>query len=224
MIPKTIHYCWFGGKEKPAEFLHWFQTWKRFLPDYHIKEWNESNFDINICPYSHQAYAMRSYAHVSDVCRAYALSTYGGIYFDTDIEVCRNLDSFLTHRSFAGMESHLVGTGVIGAEPHTLWVGKLMDYYRHTNFINRWGHPVRTPNTRILTERVLPLIDKAHWPTIYPIGTFGGINPDNGTPLVTPDAACIHHFTASWRSKRTLSSRITTIIKGLAVRHLNLYR
>ncbi len=224
MIPKTIHYCWFGGKDKPAEFTHWLKTWKFYLPDYEIKEWNETNFDIGICAYSREAYAMRSYAHVSDVCRAHVLSCEGGIYFDTDIEVCRNLDSYLAHHSFAGMESHLVGTGVLGTEPGTPWVAKLMDYYRHTHFINRWGHPVRTPNTRILTERVLPLIDKNKWPAIYPIGTFGGINPDNGAPLVSPDAACIHHFSASWRTKRTLANRIATIIKGLAVRHLKLSR
>ena len=87
MIPKIIHYCWFGGKPKPKETLEYIETWRKFFPDYEIKEWNESNFDYKAYRYTHEAYLVKKFAYVSDVCRLKALYDYGGIYFDTDVKV-----------------------------------------------------------------------------------------------------------------------------------------
>ena len=100
MIPKTIHYCWFGGAEKPTLIKHCIRSWKKRLPDYEIKEWNESNFDTNMAPFCQEAYAARKYAFVADFCRVYALATEGGIYMDTDIIVLKSFDKFLDYYIF----------------------------------------------------------------------------------------------------------------------------
>lgn len=95
MIPKIIHYCWFGGKEKPESAQKCIRSWKKFFPDYEIKEWNESNFDVNMIPYTKAAYEAKKYAFVSDFARFWVLYHYGGVYFDTDVEVIRNMDDLL---------------------------------------------------------------------------------------------------------------------------------
>ena len=84
MIPKIIHYCWFGGKPKPRDVEYCLSTWRKFCPDYTIKEWNEGNFDVHINRYCEEAYANKKWAFVSDVARLYALIHEGGIYMDTD--------------------------------------------------------------------------------------------------------------------------------------------
>ena len=87
MIPKIIHYCWFGGKKKPRVIRKCIKSWKRFFPDFEIKEWNESNFDVNCCEYVKEAYKQKRYAFVSDYCRFYVLYKHGGMYLDTDVFV-----------------------------------------------------------------------------------------------------------------------------------------
>lgn len=221
MIPKKIHYCWFGMGIKPPEFDRYLAGWRRLLPDYEIKEWNEENFDIDCCDYVREAYAMRSFAHVSDVCRVYALYHEGGVYLDTDVELLKPFGPLLGDGSFVGREdSHLLGTAVIGAEPEEEWIGKFLEYYKRRHFINAWGHPVRTPNTKILTETILPEMDEALWPKIYPANYFCGINWENHQPIVDCETVSVHHFAASWKRKRTMVTRIKTILKGLKTRYL----
>lgn len=220
MIPKIIHYCWFGGKEKSEEFSQLFEGWKKLLPDYEFKEWNESNFDVNELIYSREAYKLKDYAHVSDVCRVYALYKYGGVYIDTDVELLKSFDPYLTLKSFLGVECDYVGTCVIGSLPKQLWVEKFLDYYKKTHFVNIWGHAVRTPNPLILTKRVFPSIRIVDYPTIFPIDYFCGINLETNEKIKTPNTVSIHHFAASWRYKKTFSDRIRKIIKGLKIRYL----
>ena len=95
MIPKIIHYCWFGKKPLPKLALKCIASWKKFLPDYEIKEWNEDNFDVNQIPYTSEAYACKKYAFVSDYARFKIMYEYGGIYFDTDVEVIKPLDDII---------------------------------------------------------------------------------------------------------------------------------
>ena len=97
MIPKTIHYCWFGGKEKPEGVLRMIASWRKHCPDYEIREWNETNFDIHLNRYTEEAYKQQKWAFVSDVARLWALVHHGGIYMDTDVEVVRSLDGLLTN-------------------------------------------------------------------------------------------------------------------------------
>lgn len=220
MIPKTIHYCWFGRKPKPESIVRYMESWKRHLPDYTITEWNEDNFDIDICRYSREAYEAGDYAHVSDVCRVYVLHKYGGIYLDTDVEVLKPFDSFLNFRSFAGVEAYNVCTAVVGAEAGCSWLETFLNYYSRQHFINMFGHAVRTPNTDILTHTILPGIPADTWPAIFPIDFFCGKDYSTGQLYVTANTVSIHHYEASWRKRRTLPVRVRNIIKGLKTRYL----
>ena len=97
MIPKVIHYCWFGRGPKGDLANKCIESWKRFLPDYEIKEWNEDNFDVNMYQYTKEALENKKYAFVTDVVRLYALYTEGGVYMDTDVEVLKSFNPFLHH-------------------------------------------------------------------------------------------------------------------------------
>lgn len=106
MIPKIIHYCWFGRGSLPELAQKCIASWKKYLPDYEIKEWNEDNFDVNIIPYTAEAYAQKKYAFVSDYARFWILYKYGGIYFDTDVEVIRSIDDIIAKGNFMGFETN----------------------------------------------------------------------------------------------------------------------
>ena len=105
MIPKIIHYCWFGGAPLPRLACKCIDSWKKFFPNYEIREWNEENFDVDRLPFTREAYAAKKYAYVSDVARFYILYHEGGIYFDTDVEIAASFDDILTHGAFMGMQS-----------------------------------------------------------------------------------------------------------------------
>mgnify|MGYP001644804644 FL=1 len=105
MIPKIIHYCWFGGHPLPASALKCIESWRKYCPDYEIKEWNESNYDVNKIPYISQAYEVKKYAFVSDYARFDILYQYGGVYFDTDVEVIKPIDEIIEKGAFFGMET-----------------------------------------------------------------------------------------------------------------------
>ena len=135
MIPKIIHYCWFGGKEKPQSAIKCINSWKKFFPDYEIKEWNESNFDVHSIPYTHDAYEAKKYAFVSDYARFWILYRYGGLYFDTDVEVIRPMDDLIAKGSFMGCEidhgenySVAAGLGLAVVPGHPLYK-QFLDIY-----------------------------------------------------------------------------------------------
>ena len=114
MISKKIHYVWFGRGEKNERIKHCIESWKKYLPDYEIIEWNEDNFDINLNDFTKQAYESKKWAYVSDVARLWVLYNEGGIYFDTDVEVYQPLDIFLNQEGFMGFESeHYLSTATI---------------------------------------------------------------------------------------------------------------
>ena len=219
MIPKVIHYCWFGGKPKPEDVLRMIATWRRVMPDYEIREWNESNFDYGRYTYSREAYAMGDYAFVADVCRAYALTAEGGIYLDTDIEVLKPFDPYLGDRSFCGYEHQGIGTGVIGAAKGCPWTRRFLDFYSEKHYVNAFGHPVRTPNVRLLSEIILPSVAPEERPVVYPIDYFCARNWQTGEYQQTDNTVCIHHYVASWRRRRTLAQRIRILLRGLKTRY-----
>ena len=116
MIPKIIHYCWFGRGEKPELAKRCIASWRKFCPEFEIREWNEDNCDIHCCPYVEEAYTSKKYAFVTDYVRLYAMYMCGGVYMDTDVEVVRSLDKFLSCRAFSGFEStHYVPTGIMAS-------------------------------------------------------------------------------------------------------------
>ena len=113
-IPKVIHYVWMGKGTKSEFMLRCIDSWKKYLPDYEIVEWNEERFDVRSNPYTEEAYNCKKWAFVSDYVRLYALYTEGGVYMDTDVEVIKPLDRFLEHPAFSGFESRTdIPTGII---------------------------------------------------------------------------------------------------------------
>lgn len=137
MIQKKIHYVWFGKGEKDDRTKLCIESWKKYLPDYEIKEWNEDNFPMNINDFFIQAYKNKKWAFASDVARLYALYTEGGIYMDTDVEIYKPLDEFLNNKAFIGFEdTHYLSTATIGAEKGNPIIKTILDYYNCIDFKN----------------------------------------------------------------------------------------
>ena len=211
MIPKKIHYCWFGKGNLPESAKKYIESWKKYCPDYEIIEWNEENFDINSNEYVRQAYEMKKYAFVTDYVRLYALYNIGGIYMDTDVEVLKSLDSFLENKAFSGFEdSNLVPTGIMGAEKNNKWIKDLLDEYKDIKFIDKDGNMDLTTNvTRItnLTVKKYGLITKSSYQKLnngevvfYPFDYFCPKSWKTGKITLTNNSYTIHHFSGSWLS------------------------
>ena len=135
MIPKKIHYIWFGKGEKNERVKHCIESWKKYLPDYEIIEWNEDNFDINYNDFTKNAYESKKWAFVSDVARLWVLYNEGGIYMDTDVEVYKPLDEFLNNEGFTGFEDvHYPVTATLGAVKGNPVIKLMLDYYNCIDF------------------------------------------------------------------------------------------
>lgn len=207
MIPKIIHYCWFGRGEKPEQATKCIESWKKYLPDYIIKEWNEDNLDISQNQYVLEAYENRKYAFVTDYVRLYALFTEGGIYMDTDVEVLGSYNPFLHHHAFSGFETDgNVPTGMMAAEKGSLWAKELLDQYNDRKFVQDDGSLDMTTNTTVITNYMIEkgLIlnntyqDFPELCTMYPADYFCPKDHRTGKIRITKHTVCIHHFAGSW--------------------------
>lgn len=211
MIPKIIHYCWFGKNPLPKQVLHCIESWKKFLPDYEIKEWNEDNFDVNEIQFTREAYRLKRYAFVSDYVRIYALYHEGGIYIDTDVEVLKSFGNKIDNRSFMGIElrGRQIATAVLGSEPKEKWAADMMCYYQNMPFIKWWGKLNSTPNpllfNRLFEKYGFDYLDKEYvlenGTHLYPSMIFCGKDYETGNYIITEDTICVHHFAGSWVDK-----------------------
>ena len=151
MIPKIIHYCWFGRGQMPELALKCIESWKKYLPDYELRLWNEENFDIDSVPYVKEAYETRKYAFVTDYVRLWALEQEGGLYMDVDFEVYKSFDDLMEqYAAFAGYEGskkNPVMMGVIAAEAHHPWIQGMMATYADRRFLKEDSSLDMTPNT-----------------------------------------------------------------------------
>ena len=154
MIPKTIHYCWFGRNPKPKLAEKCIKSWKKYCPDYKIIEWNEDNFDIASAPlYVRQAYEAKKWAFVTDYVRLDVVYNHGGIYLDTDVELLKNLDAFLTDKAYFGFEHEYIATGLgFGAEKGAAILKELMQDYQSIPFVQQDGTQDMLPCTLRNTE------------------------------------------------------------------------
>jgi mannosyltransferase OCH1-like enzyme len=207
MIPKTIHYCWFGRGPKPADFLHYLAGWKKHLPDYRIIEWNEDNFDVQCCPYVAEAYEARKFAFVSDYARGHALFTQGGIYLDTDVEVLKSFNDLLDARSFWGFEAaNFVATSTIGAQPGHEMIKAYLDQYHTRHFVRPDGFFDQTTNVEVVTrlweQRGLARNDVRQvvggGNMFYPQAYFSPYDYTVGTTASLNQAYAIHHYAKTW--------------------------
>jgi hypothetical protein len=206
-IPRIIHFCWFGRGEKPKKIVKCMKSWRRFLKDYQFIEWNEDNFDINSNQYVKQAYEARKYAFVSDYVRLYALYKFGGVYMDTDVEVLKPLDRFLTHKAFSGFEDEKhVPTGIMASIKEHEWIKELLEYYHGKDFVRRDGSFDLTTNTNIITKSCLgygltpngEYQELTNGMALYPRTYFCPYDYINGANYITKDSYTIHHFAKSW--------------------------
>lgn len=210
MIPKIIHYCWFGGKEKPDLAKKCIESWHQILPEYEFIEWNETNFDFDKYAYAKQALEHKKYAFITDVVRLFALDSLGGIYMDTDVEVLKPLDNFLHHAAFSGFESNKsLPTGLMAAEKNSIWIKDLLKYYEGKSFIDNQGQPTLIPNTNIITAMMEDKgfilnnrkQEKENYVTFYPDDFFCAKSSETGELMITSNTYTIHHFAGSWLSK-----------------------
>jgi len=207
VIPKVIHYCWFGRGSMPGLALKCIDSWKQFLPDYELKLWNEDNFDVNSFRYTKEAYENKKYAFVTDVVRLKALKDIGGIYMDTDVEVLKSFDDLLYLPAFSGFEClNFVPTGIMASQKEGKWATEQFKYYDNRPFVQEDGSFDQTTNTTIISnymkERGFALdnsyqvFDDMHFfPNDYfsPL-VWGKINK-------TENTYCIHHFAGSWNPR-----------------------
>ena len=211
-IPKVIHYAWFGKGEIPKKDLKCIESWKRYCPDYEIKCWNEDNYDVNKNLFIKQAYENKKFAFVSDYARLDILYNYGGIYFDVDVEVIKNIDSLLEHKGFLGLEEvegkYYVNTGLgFGAEKKLSLLKKIISFYEGSSFISENGTinakpcPIVT-NEVLLAENNLVLEKNQFYNiddvVIYPTEYFDPKNYDTGKINITENTLTIHHYDGSW--------------------------
>ncbi len=227
MIPKRIHYCWFGRNPKSGLILDCIASWEKYLPDYEVVEWNEDNFDVNVIKYTQQAYEAKKWAFVSDYVRLYALYTHGGVYFDTDVEVLKPLDAFLDNEAFTGFESNDSPiTAVIGAAPGNALIAQFLKYYEGRDFVKNDGSYDLTTNTSIITDilrnKGIQLNGKTQRIdslTIYPQIYFCPNNLSRIWNRPSKNSYAIHHFDQSWRSNRVevncLKKRVRRYLVGV---------
>ena len=219
-IPKIIHYCWFGRGKKTKLIRKCMKTWKKYFPEYDIVEWNEENFDINSNEYVREAYNNKKYAFVSDYARLYALYNFGGIYFDTDIEVIKNFDNIIKNMDIYAFEKEdVIMTGVMIARKGSKIIKQFLKLYDNLKFLNDDGSLNLLPNTYRLTEILKEnglvcnnkkQILKNSLAEIYPIEYFFSFYMDNSYFMPTQNTYTIHHYDGSWTSKK---EKVLKIIK-----------
>lgn len=220
MIPKIIHYCWFGGNPLPESALKCIDSWRKFFPDYEIRQWNETNFDVNAIPYTAEAYAKKKYAFVSDYARFVILYRHGGLYFDTDVEVIKPFDEILSSGAFMGRETGAhgqVNPGLgLGVEAGNAIYKEVIDHYATLHFIDDKGEQI--PGTVVLhTTLVLrchglvdteAYIQDVEGIKIYPCEYFCPMDSTTGVLRVTPKTFSIHWYDCSWMDHNTLRFRL----------------
>lgn len=233
-IPKIIHYCWFGYKEKPQIVKKCIESWKNKLPEYEIIEWNETNFDIEKRLFTKEAYLAKNYAFVSDYVRVYALYHYGGIYLDTDTEIIKSLDQFLVEESFWGFEEKdFIATSLIGACAYNLLIKEFLEYYDSLSLYDEKGNLKKFTNvlvvTNIFKQKGIQMNGKYQKiediAAIYPQEFFSPYDYINCYSKATENSFAIHHFYKSWlpfstRVKANIKKYLSRIIGGSNVAKL----
>ncbi|PFJ08224.1 glycosyl transferase [Bacillus cereus] len=227
-IPRIVHYCWFGGKEKPDIVKRCIDSWNKILSEYEIREWNEDNFNIDCNSYVREAYELKKFAFVSDYVRIHALYNFGGIYLDTDVEVFKSFDDLLYHNSFWGFEQeNYIATSTIGAAKGNDLIKRFLDSYKKKNFMKEDGNYDDLTNVAIVTEILKDIGLKINGEyqeiegigAFYPQTYFSPYDYINCRKFITKNTYAIHHFYKSWlppkaRFKSNIKIIVSKVIGG----------
>lgn len=223
MIPKIIHYCWFGGKAKPTKIQHCIDSWRKILKDYEFIEWNEDNFDVNYSEYTRQAYQQGKFAFVSDIARIEALRKYGGIYMDTDVEVYKPFDDLLAGaRCILGFEyDNWIATSFMACEKNHPLLEEFENLYSLEMFCQKNGVLNTNTNVNRLTKL---LCDKGlirenrkqilnDGIVVFPIEYFSPYDYANCILERTINSYCAHLFFVTWLPKtEQIKKRIKSVL------------
>lgn len=207
MIPKKIHYCWFGGNPLPDSAKSCIASWRKFCPDYEIIEWNEENYDVTKNPYMQEAYANKKWSFVSDYARLDIIYHCGGVYLDTDVELLKPIDSLLELEGFMGFEDGkqvALGLG-FGAVPENTAVKRILDMYEEISFHHPDGSMNLTPGPVLWTQALMRcgLIQnnerqRIEGVEIFPTDYFCPMNFKTGKKCLSPRSYSIHWYDSSW--------------------------
>lgn len=228
-IPKKIHYCWLGGKEKSKDIGRCLASWKKTMPDYEIIEWNEKTFPFDKvnCRYVEEAIRRKKWAFVTDYMRLYVLYSEGGIYLDTDVELLKSLKDFAANDSFIGIESaYTLCTAVIGAKSGQKWIKELLELYEERSFYKENGQIDSTPNSQYIfnffsekenLQNLNEIKCLSNGLYIYPREFFSPLNYLTMKKNVTPNTYAIHYYNGTWKTEREkrkdyIQSIITRVI------------
>lgn len=217
MIPKVIHYCWFGRKPLPKSAIKCIDSWRRFCPDYQIIEWNEDNFNVNATPYTAQAYERGKYAFVSDYARFDILYRHGGLYFDTDVEIIKPINDIVAAGAFMGIENDHpgqteseLGIGVnpglgLGVASGLELYQEILDYYAKTPFVDEQGNQIPGTvvhhTTQLLKKHGFQnsdVLQQVAGVTIYPNEYFNPLDDATGRLNITENTRSIHWYSKTW--------------------------
>lgn len=217
MIPKIIHYCWFGNNPLPKMAKECIDSWKKFFPEYEIIEWNETNFDIAVNDYVKEAYRCKRFAFVSDYARFWILYNYGGLYFDTDVKVIKSMDDIIERGAFMGFETPIasgiplyVAPGLgMGCPKESPLIKDFIDIYDDLHFIGSDGSQnlitiVQLINGILLDNglKASTQIQRVKDFYIYPKDFFNPYDAVSDKYVVTENTRSIHYFAASWKTSK----------------------
>ena len=208
-IPKVIHYCWFGGNPLGEKELGCIESWKKYMPDYKIIRWDESNYDVNKCDFMKKAYENKKWAFVSDYARLDIIYNHGGIYLDTDVEAIKSFDDLLDNEAFFGFESNkYVNTGIgFGAKKNNQIIKQNIDAYSKIEFSLERLNEISCPTiTTDMLKKNGALINnsfqKKELFTLYPKDYFCPMDYYTGEVNITDNTHSIHRYSMSWLTER----------------------
>lgn len=225
MIPKVIHYFWFGGNPIPPIVTKCLDSWKHYMPDYEIKRWDESNFDVHQIAYTHETYIAKKWAYVSDYARMKVLYEEGGVYLDTDVELLKSLDSILSSGAFMACERKSnqppypgVNTGLgFAIEAYHPIYKSILDYYEKLHFEGASGSltVVEHVTSVLIKHGLKPTqdIQKVEGITIYPPEYFCPFDQYNRL-AITANTVAIHHYVGTWLSENEKRKKVIAKILG----------
>lgn len=224
-IPRQIHYCWFGRNPLPELAKKCIESWRKYMPEYQIIEWNEDNFDVDSIPYTSEAYKEKKFAFVSDYARLWIMYKYGGVYFDTDVEVIKPIDKIISIGAFMGCERDgddpfniAVNPGLgLAADAGMPIYKELVELYEGLSFYDSKKSIDYTTIVQITTSvlmkhglKNITSIQQVAGLQIYPKEYF---NPMSGNTIITTENTySIHHYAGSWVPR---TKKIESAIKQL---------